>query len=358
MPPSTTSSPPNPDPPADEESSQLSSSLSVRHIVASVLLSLLALGVVGYFTFDAETFRQTLQHAHPWMLAGAVGMALARVGFGGWRLSYVSQGRLEIAGGLRGQLAWYFSANVTPTLVGGAPVATFYVAQDQDIPVGESAAFMFFCLILNWLWFLAIIPILIGSGFLVELIPEAAGTWGFRTLLTYFAALFVWGVGLTYFMLVRPRHLAVLVDWSLQLPLLRRFRDRGMREMRSYFRSAKRLGKQSVSFYGWGLLLTALLWLSRYAVIFFIVRSLHLADTVLLFLRSAATLLVGLIVLTPGGSGGLEGMYVLFIGPLMPKALMAPTLFLWRVVDFYLFIALGTYLFFHYIQSPSESPVA
>jgi uncharacterized protein (TIRG00374 family) len=110
-----------------------------------------------------------------------------------------------------------------------------------------------------------------------------------------------------------------------------------------------------VSFYGRGFLLTALLWLSRYAVIFFIVRSLHLADSVLLFLRSAATLLVGLIVLTPGGSGGLEGVYVLFIGPLMPKALMAPTLFLWRMVDFYLFIALGSYLFFRYIQSPSES---
>jgi len=352
---STAPSPSDPDPTADEASSPLTSSLSVRHVVASVALSLLALVVVGYFTFDPTTFRQTLQHAHPWLLLGAVGMALARVGVGGWRLSYVSQGRLGLAGGLRGQLAWYFFSNATPTLIGGAPVATFYVAQDQDIPVGESAAFMFFCLILNWLWFLTIIPILIGSGFLVELIPDAAGTWGFRTLLTYFAALFVWGVGLTYFMLVRPRHLAVLVDWCLQLPLLRRFRDRGMREMRSYVRSAKRLGKQSVSFYGRGFLLTALLWLSRYAVIFFIVRSLHLADSVLLFLRSAATLLVGLIVLTPGGSGGLEGVYVLFIGPLMPKALMAPTLFLWRMVDFYLFIALGSYLFFRYIQSPSES---
>jgi len=77
----------------------------------------------------------------------------------------------------------------------------------------------------------------------------------------------------------------------------------------------------------------------------FIVRSLHGADAVLLVLRSAATLLVALVLPTPGGSGGLEGLYALFIGPLMPQALMAPTLLLWRLLDYYLFIALGAYLF-------------
>jgi hypothetical protein len=56
-----------------------------------------------------------------------------------------------------------------------------------------------------------------------------AGPWGLRTLLGSFAA---------------------LVDWVLRLPLPRRFRDRGMREMRSYYRSATRLGTQPASFYG------------------------------------------------------------------------------------------------------------
>ncbi|MFB6248346.1 MAG: lysylphosphatidylglycerol synthase transmembrane domain-containing protein [Salinibacter sp.] len=341
--------PSSPDAPAPDAPTQV----SWRHVVASVLLSLLALALVGYFTFDPEAFRETLRYARLWMLVGAVVMALARIGIGGWRLTYVSQGRLDLAGGMRGQLAWYFFANVTPTLIGGAPVATFYVAHDEDLPVGETAAFMFFCMLLNWFWFLATIPVLIGAGFVVELLPSVAGTWGWQALVAYFGVLFVWGTGLTYFMLVRPRHLAALVDWVFQLPLLRRFRDRGMREMRSYYRSAKRLGEQPASFYGWGFIQTALLWLSRYAVVFFIVRSLHVADAGLLFLRSAATLLVALVLPTPGGSGGLEGLYALFIGPLMPEALMAPTLLLWRLLDYYLFIALGTYLFLNLVQTGS-----
>lgn len=324
-------------------------------VLTSVLLSLFALGVVGYWTFDLQAFQEMLHYVQPWMLVGAIAAVVARIGFGGWRLSYVSQGRIGLAGGTRGQLAWYFFSNVTPSLVGGAPVATFYVAHDENLPIGEAAALMFFCMLLNWFWFLAAIPILVGAGFVVELVPDIAGTWKNQTLFVYFGVLFVWGACMTYFVLIRPRHLAALVGWALRLPLLRRFRERGMREMRSYYRRAMRLGTQPASFYGWGFVQTALVWLARYAVVVFIVRSLHAADAVLLFLRSAATLLVALVLPTPGGSGGLEGLYVLFIGPLMPDVLMAPTLFLWRLLDYYLFIALGAYLFLNLVGTRSES---
>lgn len=332
-----------------------SATVSAGQIITWLLVSLLALGIIAYFTFDPDAFRRMVQQARPMLLAAAVVMALSRIGFGGLRLSYVSQGRLDLASGTRGQLAWYFFANVTPTVIGGAPVATFYVARDGDIPVGESAALMFFCMLLNWFWFLTAIPLLAGAGFSVDLLPEAAGAWGFWTLLACFGALFLWGLAFTYFMLVRPRHLVELVDWCLRCPPLHRFRDRVMREVRSYFRRAKRLGTQSPSFYGWGFLLTALIWIARYAVVVFIVQSMHAADTLLLFLRSAATMLVGLLMVTPGGSGGLEGLYALFIGPLMPETLMAPTLFVWRLLDYYLFIALGAYLFLYQIQSPASS---
>jgi len=354
---SSSTGPPSSETDAAEQAptAERSAAVSAGQIVTWLLVSLLALGVIGYFTFDPDAFRRTVQEARPLLLAIAVVMALSRIGFGGLRLSYVSQGRLDLASGTRGQLAWYFFANVTPTVIGGAPVATFYVARDGDIPVGESAALMFFCMLLNWFWFLVAIPLLVGAGFAVDLLPEAAGAWGFWTLLACFGALFLWGIAFTYFMLVRPRHLVELVDWCLRWPLLRRFRDRGMREVRSYFRRAKRLGTQSMAFYGWGFLLTALLWIARYAVIVFIVRSMYAADVLLLFLRSAATMLVGLLMVTPGGSGGLEGLYALFIGPLMPETLMAPTLFAWRLLDYYLFVALGAYLFLYQIQSPASS---
>lgn len=327
-----------------------SASGSLAQIGGSLLLSLLALGVIGYATFEAAAFHQMLIHVNPWLLVAAVGMVTARIGLGGWRLSYVSHGRLDLAGGTRGQLAWYFFSNISPTIMGGGPVAALYTARDEHIPVGESAAFMLFCMLLNQLWFLVAIPVVIGAGFFVDVLPEGAGSWGQGSLLLCFGGLFLWGLIFAYLTLAQPRLLVEIVDWCLQWPLLRRFRSRGMQEMRSYFRKAKRLGTQSVGFYGRAFLLTALMWLTRYALVFFLVRSFYAVDSLLLFLRSAALLLVGLVMPTPGGSGGIEGLYALFLGPLMPTSLMAPTLLLWRTLDFYLFIALGAYLFLHYVH--------
>jgi len=343
-----------------QPSARSHSSGSIRNIVLSVVLSALVLAAVGYATFDASAFRRLIRHLRPWLLVAAIGTAFARIGFGGWRLSQVSQGRLRIRSGTRGQLAWDFFSSVTPSVVGGGPVAAYYVARDEDIPFGESAALMFFCVLLDQLWFLVAIPLLVLATFTIDLLPEVAGAIGLWGLLAYFGGMLVWSAMYAYATLVRPRLLVNIVSWCFQWPYLDRFRESVMGEMRSYFRRARHLGTQSTSFYAHGFLITALIWIARYALIVLIVRSVHAADPLLLFARSAAMMLVGLIMPTPGGSGGLEGLYALFIGPLMPEALVAPTLLTWRLLGYYLFIALGAYLFLHQLQQfrAARSPSA
>lgn len=347
------SSPPHSAPPPEDAESKAvrpRSTGSVRNIVVSLLLSALVLGGVGYATFDTDAFHRLIQHLRPWLLAVAVGTAFARIGFGGWRLSQVSEGRLSLWSGTRGQLAWDFFSSVTPSVVGGGPVAAFYVARDEDIPVGDSAALLFFCVLLDQLWFLVAIPALVLATFTIDLLPDAAGAIGLWGLLAYFGGLLTWSAIYAYATLVRPRLLVQITDWCFQWPYLRRFRSTVMQEMRSYYRRARHLGTRSVSFYAQGFVLTALAWLARYALVFLIVRSVHAADALLLFARSAAMMLLGLVMPTPGGSGGLEGLYALFIGPLMPGALVAPTLLTWRLLGYYLFIALGAYLFLHQLH--------
>ncbi|WP_240328150.1 lysylphosphatidylglycerol synthase domain-containing protein [Salinibacter ruber] len=95
-------------------SPQPQASGSTRNIVVSLLLSALVLAGVGYVTFDAGAFGRLLQHLRPELLAAAVAVAFARIGLGGWRLSQVSEGRLSLRSGTRGQLAWDFFSSVTP----------------------------------------------------------------------------------------------------------------------------------------------------------------------------------------------------------------------------------------------------
>ncbi|MAB67094.1 MAG: TIGR00374 family protein, partial [Bacteroidetes bacterium] len=59
-------------------------------------------------------------------------------------------------------------------------------------------------------------------------------------------------------------------------------------------------------------------------------------------LRSLSMNLAFLVVPTPGGSGGVEGLFVLFQGPLIErKSFIGLAVFLWRIISYYISIALG-----------------
>jgi len=243
---SSSESPPSAPPPSSSEAAEEATEqrASLTNVVISLLLSALVLGVIAYLTFDASVFREMVGQVQPLILVAAVGVAFARIGVSGARLSYVSQGRLSLRGGTRGQLAWDFFSSVTPSVVGGGPIAAFYVARDQNITVGESAAFMFFCILLDQLWFVVAIPVLIIANFYVDLLPEAAGAVGLWSLMAYFAGLLVWAAVYAYATLFRPRLLMGMVNWCLKWPYLRRIRTRVMKEMRSYVRRARTQGKK------------------------------------------------------------------------------------------------------------------
>ena len=338
---------------ADGQSNQqpAGSSVSLWKIVGSLGLSLAVLLGIGYFTFDVDAFWRMVREMQPWPFAAALLVTLARVVFGGWRLHFISRGRLSLMEGTRGQLAWDFFSNVTPSAIGGGPVATLYVAKDRGIPVGEAMAIMLFSILMDQLWFALSIPVVLATSFVLEVIPASIGSVGLWTFVVVFVGMLAWAALFAYATLFRPHLLVRLADWTTSWPYLQRFRDRVMREMRTFTRRARRLRSQPATFYIKGFLLTAVTWMGRYLLVLFVVRSVYSGvESLLLLFRTAAMTLLGLAMPTPGGSGGLEGLYALFLGPLMPDALVAPTLLTWRLLGYYLFIALGAYLFTHQIH--------
>lgn len=327
------------------------SSVSFGSILWPVLLSLLVLLGIGYFTFDAEAFWQMWSHLHLGLLGLAVLMTVCRVALGGWRLDYISRGRLGLRAGTRGQLAWEFFSNVTPSTIGGGPVATLYLARDRGITVGEATAFMLFAMLLDQLWFIVSIPLIIGATFFMDVIPPSIGEVGLWTFVAFFVGMMGWSVLFAYATLFRPDLLERLADRIFSFKYLRRFHERVMREMHTLARRARMLRAQPPWFYVKGFLITAAAWASRYLLVLFIVWSVYADfDKVLLLLRTMALTMCSLILPTPGGSGGLEGLYAFFIGPLIPQTLVAPTLLTWRTLGYYVFIALGAYLFIHQMR--------
>lgn len=325
--------------------------ISPRKILWPILLSLVVLGAIGYFTFEPDEFRQVVDRINPWLMAAALGTVVLRVYFGGLRLNFISRGRLGRAAGLRGQLAWDFFSNVTPSAIGGAPFAAVYVARDKQISVGESTAFMLFSMLLDQLWFALTIPIVIVASMYMEVIPGALGDVGTAGFMLYFCGMLGWVVLFGYATLFRPDVLQHMASRVFRIRWLRRFHDRVEHSMRQLGRRAKILRSQPAAFYVKGFLLTIGTWASRYLLLLFIVWSFYEEfDKILLLFRTAAMTLGSLIMPTPGGAGGIEALYALFIGTLIPSAALAPTLLAWRFLGYYLFVGLGVFLTTHHVQ--------
>ena len=96
---------------------------------------------------------------------------------------------------------------------------------------------------------------------------------------------------------------------------------------------------------------TTMNWLCKVALPVIVVLSLLPGPEILLVLRSLAMNLAFLIIPTPGGSGGVEGLFVLFLGPLIDRtAFIGLSVFVWRVITYYFSLGIGIMAMFWYVN--------
>ena len=325
-----------------------------------LLLSLAVLGLVGYYTFDPVAFRRLLPRLNPWLLGAAAATVVLRVFFGAWRLHYFSRGQLSLPESARSQLAWDFLAYVTPSTVGGGPFVALFIARDSRLPLGEATSVILFSMLVDQICFALTIPVLLLCSAYVEVFPEALGAVGYWSMVLFFFGFMLWVVAFGYGTLFRPQLLKRLARRLFSLKGLRRFRKRALSVAGDLEHRSRLLRSQPPRFYANGFVLSLIPWISRYLLTLFIIWSVYPSvDRVLAFLRAAALNLGALALPTPGGAGGVEGLYLLFFGPpLMPAALVAPTLLVWRLMSYYLFIIIGVFIVARHLQRATRRTLA
>lgn len=328
------------------------SGVPYRRVLWSTLLSLGVVLVIAYFTFDIESFRETLRQLNPWYLAAAVGSVMLRVLLGGWRLRYVSHDRFNLGAGVRGQLAWDFFSNVTPSAIGGGPVAAVYVARDRNLPVGEVTAIILFTMLLDQFLFALLIPLLLILMPFAPIFPASLGPVGTSAFVLVFLGLMAWVFGFGYAVLYRPDLFQRIIIAIVRIKWLRRFRERVTKETDQLRERTKLLRAQPASFFLAGIVLTGAVWTMRFSLPLLIVMSVYPdVESSLVILRTMAMSIATIVLPTPGGSGGVEGLYALFIGPLLSPYLVAPTLLAWRFLAYYVFLLAGAYLSMQHVHT-------
>ena len=301
--------------------------VTLGNVLWPLSLSVGVLVVVGATTFDLATFRELVRQLNPWLVMAAVGTVVTRVAFGALRLHVLSHGRLTVRESVRSQLAWDFFGAVTPSSVGGGPLIVWFLSKDQGVPLGESTSIILFATLLEMLWHATLVLVLLGLSVYVDVFPDAMGAAGFGAMLTVFVLYLAYVAVLTYGTLFNPHLLAVVVGAVFRLRWLRRFRLRAFRVMVEMKARAEILRAESALFYakGFGLSVVAVDQPVPAAGLPRLERLPGGGPPARVRAGGGAMQLGALAVPTPGGAGGVEALYLLFLGPpLQPQALVAP----------------------------------
>jgi len=298
------------------------------------------MGIVVYLTYTPGV----LEHLKPKRLPGlfiALIVSFMRLWFVAAKIRYLSEKKMGWMASFRVMLSWDFTSSVTPSTIGGAPMAT-YAMTKEGFNLGQSTAIILYSVLLDQLWFAIAVPILVVTGLFYEVIPANIGLVGEVTMLLLYAGLLAYAGLMAYGVLKNPKGIKKLIVWIFSFPFLRRWKSKVEEEAGHLEEYSYELGKKPFSFLVKAFLLSTMSWVARIALPTIVILSLLPADELLSLLRSLAMNLAFLIMPTPGGSGGVEGLFAIFQGPLIDrKAFIGLAVFLWRIISYYITVGLG-----------------
>lgn len=312
------------------------------------------MAIVIYLTYTPDT----LHYLAPKRLPGifiAIGVMFLKVWFFAAKIRILADKTISWMASIRITLTWDFASAVTPSTIGGAPVATFAMIR-EGIPLGKSSAIILYSVMLDQFWYAMAVPILLISGIFLPVLPEEIGLVGNATMFLIYTGLLLYGGILAYGLLVNPAMMKKIIKWVFRLPLLRKWYDKVSEEADNLESYSDQLRKKPMSFVVKAFIFSTLSWLCRVALPVIVVLSLLPAHEILLVLRSLAMNLAFLIIPTPGGSGGVEGLFAIFLGPLIDRtAFIGLAVFVWRVITYYFSIGIGIIAMMWYVNySASE----
>ena len=314
------------------------------------------MGLVLYFTWTPGGFEFIQFKRLPGLVIAFVVMLL-RIWFQAAKLRILSDRTLSWPAAFRVVITWDFASAITPSTIGGGPVAVYAMTREQ-LPLGKSGAIMLYGLLLDQLFYVMVIPILVVLGFYYEVIPSEVGWLGTGAMFMIYGLLLGYAFLLSYGLLVNPRSLRNVVGWCTKWPFLRNKRRKLIAETASLVSFSDQLRRKNPGFLLKAFGVSTLGWLARISLASIVVLSFLPADVLLTFLRSFAMTFAGLLVPTPGGSGGAEALFLVFQGPLIFRPVfIGVAIFMWRLYTFYVNIGFGVFVMTWYMKPKNTKVV-
>lgn len=326
-----------------------------KKLLLGVGISLLFIIGITLYTIDTSTWN-TLNNLNINYLLLIVLATISAWTLNGLKLKVLAAGvkvKLPIFTAVELGLVDRFFSNITPSGIGGQP-AKIIALTNCNISSGKASAIVVVELMLRLLFFAFCLPFIF-----IKIHSLLVSTVNIGILYFTVPLLIATLAVVIYLLLYKPRYLVKIFFGILNLSLVSK-----LLSSKKIFSAKKIIAKEIKEFYQtlWiylkegslelitGIFITALLWLVRFTILYFVIKGFNLkVDFGFIILIQLIIYTAVLFIPIPGGSG-VEVILASLLHKTLPVPLIGIVVASWRFFTYYVYIIFGsivTYRVFH-----------
>ncbi len=282
------------------------------------------------------------------------------------RLKILTSGDLSWKQCFRVIVLWEFSSAITPSVVGGAAPAVYFISREK-IPVGKASAIVMVTALLDELFYVVMVPIIILFIGTKNLFPVSLEKEVFGVVLGT-KGIFIAGYSfililisiIIYAIFINPKTFRRILAGIFKIGFLKRWRRGAIQAGDDIIITSREMKDKPFSYWVKAFGATFLSWTARFWVVNFLILSINpdLTQHLLVYGRQLVMWVILLISPTPGSSGVAEFAFSGFLSDFIPPLLVGSLAIIWRLLSFYIYIFAGAIILPRWLRATSKKRTA
>lgn len=247
-------------------------------------------------------------------------------------------------------MLWEFASSVTPSAIGGAPIAILIVNK-EGINVGRSTTIVLLTSLLDEIFFIVMVPVLYLLTINLEMFPDIADSLSLFSLqtgiklvfFTSYSMILLYCFIISFGVFINPVGLKKVLIALFRLPLLRRWPSFAEKTGNEIIIASREIKSMPLVFWVKAAGATFFSWTARYMVVNCIILAFATvySDQLLIYARQLVMWVIMLISPTPGSSGVAEYSFSMYLKEFIPDGLNSTLAFIWRLISYYPYLFVG-----------------
>lgn len=339
------------------EEEQITKQFSYRRIIIIALVAFIVSGYLIYNSLNYEAIKnlQWTLRSFLWILLAFILLVIRHIGYM-YRLRLVTDNKFNWRKSFSIISLWEFSSAITPSTVGGAAVAVYFMRKEK-LSLGKSAATSMLTIFLDQV-FLAIAPLILllivgfKSMFAKDAMCRAEANLPGMGIFHNMQSIYF--VGYTFFLIIilllayglfiNAKALRSFLTQIFSIPGLRRWKEEAKHTGEDVILASKELKNKDRNFWFKAFAATTVSWLSFFMISACVVMAFFHPgsnDISVIFARQFPIWMVMLLPITPGGIGVAEIAYSALMCDFIDPQLVGTFSVVWRAITYYPYLIAG-----------------